>query len=81
MDENERVSGISEQTWRRRFILVNLVTIGGTILVLFALVLWQTNYIVRGGSILGFPLALIGLAISFFAPRLMASRWKRGDRG
>lgn len=71
---------VSEATWRRRFILVNLVTIAGTVLALFGLLLWQTDYIVEGGSAAGFALALVGLVISFFAPRVMASRWKRGDR-
>ena len=68
---------VSEATWRKRFILINLVTIGGTILALFGLLLWQTDYIVEGRSVVGFPLALVGLFISFFAPRMMASRWKR----
>ena len=70
---------VSEATWRRRFILVNLVTIGGTLLALFGLLLWQTDYIVEGGSVAGFGLALVGLFISFFAPRMMSSRWKRSD--
>ena len=71
---------VSEATWRRRFILVNLVTIGGTVLGLFGILLWQTDYIVEGRSVIGFPLAMIGLMISFFAPRVMAARWKRGGR-
>lgn len=70
---------VSEATWRRRFILVNLVTIGGTLLALFGLVLWQTDYVVDGGSVAGFGLALVGLFISFFAARILASRWKRSD--
>ena len=69
---------VSKATWRRRFILVNLVTISGTILALFGILLWQTDYVVEGGSVVGFGLALIGLVVSFFAPRLMATRWKRG---
>lgn len=72
---------VSEATWRRRFILINLVTIGGTVLGLFGLLLWQTDYVVAGGSVLGFVMALVGLAISFFAPRVMARRWKRSDKG
>ena len=71
---------VSEATWRRRFILVNLVTIGGAVLGLFGILLWQTDYIVQGGSAFGFALAMVGLVISFFAPRFMASRWKRGGR-
>lgn len=80
MDEERGVSGPEDPVWKRRFILVNLTTIGGTILVLFALLLWQTDYIVPGGTWVGFPLALVGLFISFFAPRMMASRWKQQDR-
>ena len=68
---------VSEATWRRRFILVNLVTIGGTILALFGILLWQTDYVVDGGSALGFGLAMIGLVISFFAPRALARHWKK----
>ncbi len=71
---------VGEATWRKRFILVNLVTIGGTVMALFGILLWQTDYVVQGGSAIGFVLAMLGLVISFFAPRVMASRWKRGDR-
>jgi hypothetical protein len=71
------VNDVPEATWRNRFVIINLVQIGGTLLVLFALLLWQTDYIVTGGTWLGFPLALVGLAISFFLPRMMATRWKR----
>jgi len=71
------VNEVDDATWRNRFVLMNLVQIGGTLLVLFALALWQSNLIVEGGSWLGFPLALVGLVISFFAPRLLARRWKR----
>ena len=62
--------------WRNRFILMNLVRIGGTVLVFFALALWQSDLIVDGGSILGFPLAFVGLVISFFAPKWLAGRWR-----
>jgi hypothetical protein len=61
---------------RNRFITMNLVGIGGTVLVLFSLVLWQTSMIVEGGSIAGLPLAFVGLFISFLGPRWLARRWK-----
>ena len=38
-----------ETLWRNRFILINLVRIGGTIVVLLALALWQSDLFVRGG--------------------------------
>ncbi len=69
-----------ETLWRNRFIAINLVRIGGTLVVLFALALWQTDLIVRGGTILGFPLALIGLVISFWGPKWLARRWRSDPR-
>ena len=62
--------------WRNRFIMLQLVRIGGTIVVLLALVLWQSDLIVEGGSILGFPIALAGLVVSFFGPKWLAGRWR-----
>ncbi|HEX8241400.1 MAG TPA: hypothetical protein VF574_16820 [Allosphingosinicella sp.] len=65
-----------ETLWRNRFIAINLVRIGGTMVVLFALALWQSDLIVEGGSIVGLPLALAGLVASFWGPKWLASRWK-----
>jgi len=62
--------------WRNRFIAIQLVRIGGTIFALLAILLWQSDTFVEGGSILGFPLALIGLAVSFLAPLHLARRWR-----
>ena len=65
-----------EALWRNRFILFNLTRIGGTVLVLLALLLWQSDVFVEGGTILGFPLALIGLVISFWGPKHLARKWR-----
>ena len=62
--------------WRNRFIMINLVRIGATVLVLLALLLWQSNLFVRGGSIVGLPLALIGVVVSFMGPKALAHRWR-----
>ena len=62
--------------WRNRFILLNLVRIGATVVVLLALALWQSDLFVEGGSILGFPIALAGLVASFFGPKWLARRWR-----
>lgn len=80
MDEEDGVSDVGKATWRNRFILVFLLQIGGTLLVLFSLLLWQTDYIVNGGSVVGFPLAFVGLVVSFFGPRMLARHWKRSDQ-
>lgn len=68
---------IDEETWRNRFILMNLVRIGGTIVVLVALYLWHTDTVREGGAIeIGLPLALLGLAISFLGPRYLSRKWR-----
>ena len=68
---------VDEATWRNRFILLNLTRIGGTIIVLVALLIWHSDLYRQGGAIeIGLPLALIGLAISFLAPKRLAQRWK-----
>ena len=62
--------------WRNRFILINLSRIGATIICLLGLLLWQSDVFVEGGSILGFPIAILGLAASFLAPRYLARQWR-----
>ncbi|HEX2763352.1 MAG TPA: hypothetical protein VHM92_05835 [Allosphingosinicella sp.] len=66
-----------ETLWRNRFILVNLVRIGATAFVLLALAIWYTDLLVPGGSMLiGLPLALAGLVVSFWGPKWLARRWR-----
>ncbi|TMJ17357.1 MAG: hypothetical protein E6G92_13600 [Alphaproteobacteria bacterium] len=65
-----------EALWRNRFILINLVRIGGTVITLAAILLWQSDIFVEGGSIVGFPIAFAGLIVSFFGPKYLAGRWR-----
>jgi hypothetical protein len=65
-----------DRVWRNRFIVMNLIRIGATIVVLLALLLWQSDVFVPGGSILGFPIALVALVASFVGPQLYAKRWR-----
>jgi hypothetical protein len=69
---------VDESTWRNRFITLQLTRIGGTIVVLIGLYVW---YGLRtGGSMLiGLPIALIGLVVSFWGPRWLTRRWRRED--
>jgi hypothetical protein len=68
---------IDEETWRNRFIMMNLTRIGGTAVVLVALGIWHSDWIAQGGSMaIGLPLALIGLVISFGGPRYLARKWR-----
>jgi hypothetical protein len=69
-----------DDIWRNRFIAVNLTRIGGTFVVLFGLILWQSDAIVRGGSpLLGLPLVAAGLVASFWGPTALTRHWKRQD--
>jgi hypothetical protein len=61
-----------EAYWRNRFIVMNLIRIGATAVVLFAILLWQSDVIVEGGSILGLPIALVALVASFLGPKYYA---------
>jgi hypothetical protein len=65
-----------EARWRNRFILLNLTRIGGTVIVLLSLLLWQSDVFVEGGTIVGLPLAFAGLVISFFGPKYVARQWR-----
>ena len=70
----------NEDVWRNRFIIVNLVRIGGAALALLGCAIWYTDLLVPNGNILlGAPLALAGLIISFMSPRWLSRHWKRQD--
>ena len=67
---------LDETTWRNRFILINLVRIGGTVVVLLGILVWQSDWVRPGGwTALGLPLALIGLVVSFGGPAYLARKW------
>jgi len=61
---------------RNRLVLINLTRIGATVLCLLGLLLWQGNTFVEGGSWVGFPVAIVGLLASFFAPKYLARQWR-----
>lgn len=71
---------VDEKTWRNRFITLQLTRIGGTLIVLFGLLVWYGDVLVRGGTIaVGLPLALIGLVVSFWGPKHLSRKWRRDD--
>jgi hypothetical protein len=68
---------ISEETWRNRFITIQLTRIGGTLVVLFGLFVWHSDWLRSGGvAEVGLPLALIGLTVSFGGPAWLARKWR-----
>jgi hypothetical protein len=70
------VSPDPDKVARNRFAVIQLVRIAGTVIALLGVLLWQSDRLVAGGSFLGFPIALIGLAISFGGPQFLARKWR-----
>ncbi len=74
------MKNVDEATWRNRFITMQLTRIGGTVISLFAVYIMLSDLVARGGSLLvGLPLALIGLVISFWGPKHLSRKWRRDD--
>lgn len=69
----------NDDVWRNRFIIVNLVRIGGAMVALLGCAVWQTNLLAPNGTILGLPVALAGVLVSFQAPVWLSRHWKRQD--
>jgi hypothetical protein len=66
-----------EKVWRDRFIAINLVRIGGTIVVLFGLYISQTDAVREGGATIpGLGLAIVGLIVAFVGPVWLARKWR-----
>lgn len=65
-----------DATARNRFFLIQLARLGGTALALLGLLLWQSNRIVEGGSFWGFPITVVGLLLSFWAPLQLVRKWR-----
>lgn len=66
-----------DDEWRRRFILLNLVRIGGTAVCIVGLAIWHTDLARPGGwPALGLPMALLGLLISFPGAWALVRRWR-----
>jgi len=66
-----------EETWRNRFIALNLVRIGGTVIALLGLYLWHSDQLRQGGAMeVGLPIAVLGVVISFLGPRQLAKKWQ-----
>ena len=67
---------VNDATWRNRFLVMNLIRIGGTAGVILCLLLWQSDVFVQGGHVAGFPIAVVALIVSFLAPRWLVRRWR-----
>jgi multisubunit Na+/H+ antiporter MnhB subunit len=66
-----------EKIWRDRFIAINLVRIGGTIVALFGLYISASDLIQPGGATIpGLALAIAGVLVAFGGPIWLARKWR-----
>ena len=68
-----------EEQAKQRYMVMNGVRVGSIAALLVGLMIART--ILPGPWLLGVVLALCGMVAFFFAPPLLAKRWKAGDRG
>jgi hypothetical protein len=69
-----------DDLWRNRFIIVNMMRIGGAAVALLGCAVWYTSLLIPNGSaLIGVPMALAGLVVSFQGPAWLSRRWKRQD--
>lgn len=77
MNEQKPPSPGEDAKWRNRFMAINMVRIGGTLIVVLGLVVWHSDRFREGGwPEVGLPMALLGLLISFGGTRLLVQRWR-----
>lgn len=67
-----------EAVWKKRFLLITLVRLVGTVIALLGLSIAFGDLVETGGSpILGFALVLVGLVDLTLAPRILSRRWRQ----
>ena len=66
-----------EQVWKRRFFMLMLARLSGTLLVLLGLLVGFSDVFFAGGSRpIGLVLALAGLIDLALLPKLLSRRWR-----
>ena len=66
-----------ERRARSRYVVISACHIGGTMIALFGLVIWQGNVLRAGGwPSLGIGLFVIGAIEALLVPKLLARRWR-----
>ena len=66
-----------ESVWKKRFLLIMLVRLGGTLIALLGMAIAFGDLVETGGSpILGFALVTVGLVDMTLVPRMLSRRWR-----
>jgi len=73
---------MDEDVYRKRLLLYTLVRLGGLIIFFLGLAIFYTDLVRRGGwPQLGAIVAIAGVIVAFFAPRLLKKLWDSRDAG
>ena len=69
-----------DDVWRKRLLIYTLVRLGGVLIFLLGVGIVYTNIVRPGGwPQLGALVAIGGVIVAFFAPRLLRRSWKEQD--
>ena len=62
---------------RARFFAIQLARVGGVVLVLLGMLIWEGDLVMDGGApFVGGPLILLGMAELLLLPKHLARRWR-----
>jgi hypothetical protein len=71
-----------DDVWRKRLLIYTLVRFVGILIFLFGVATVYTGVVRPGGwPQLGAVVAILGVVVSFFAPRLIKRGWERDESG
>ncbi len=66
-----------DEMWKRRFFVMMLARLSGTLLVLIGLLVGFSDVFVAGGSRpIGLVLAIVGLVDLVLLPKMLSRRWR-----
>lgn len=63
-----------DATARNRFLVINLLRLGGAAMVLIGLLMTADR--IGGGAVLGYVLLVLGLLDMFAVPQVLSRRWR-----
>ncbi len=70
----------TEAEWKRRWILLNTLRIGGVVLALLGLLIWRRGLGGFQDELIGQVMLVLGAVETFLVPILFSRIWKSRDR-
>jgi len=69
---------VSDETARNRWLVINLLRVGGVVMVVFGLLI--ANATIELPAVAGYVLIALGLLDTFLVPQFLARKWRSLDR-